>query len=96
MLVAVAQRQWFRLEHPGLVGEHDRLHAVAQAELLEDVRDVRLDRRLADEELLPDLCVRQARGDEAEDLVLARGELAELLGRRGARDARELARSRGA
>jgi hypothetical protein len=30
------------LEGAGLVGEHDRLHAVAELELLEDVRDVRL------------------------------------------------------
>ena len=40
------------LEEPGLVGEHDRLDAVAEVELLEDVRDVRLDGRVADEELL--------------------------------------------
>ena len=33
------------LEQPGPVGEHDRLHAVAQAELLQDVGDVGLDRR---------------------------------------------------
>ena len=39
------------LEEPAPVGEHDRLHAVAQIELLEDVRDVRLHGRLADEEL---------------------------------------------
>ena len=35
--------------------EHDRLHAVAQVELRQDVRDVRLDGRVADEERAPDL-----------------------------------------
>ena len=43
-----------------LMREHDRLHAVAQVELLEDVRDVRLDRRVADVELLADLRVGKA------------------------------------
>ena len=37
---------------PRLVGEHDRLHAVAQPELREQPRDVRLDRRLLDDEQL--------------------------------------------
>ena len=32
-----------RLEDPRLVGQHDRLDAVAEVELLEDVRDVCLD-----------------------------------------------------
>jgi hypothetical protein len=44
-----------RRGEPGLVGEHHRLDAVAEAELLEDVRDVCLDGRLADVELLTDL-----------------------------------------
>ena len=43
------------LEEPRLVCEYDGLDAVAEAELLEDVRDVRLDRRLADVELSTDL-----------------------------------------
>ena len=64
---------------PGLVGEHDRLDAVAEVELLEDVRDVRLHGRLADEELLPDLGVGEAVGDQAQDLELARGQLVERL-----------------
>jgi hypothetical protein len=38
------------LEEPGLVCEYDGLDAVAEAELLEDVRDVCLDGRLADVE----------------------------------------------
>ena len=50
------------LEEPGLVYEHNRLHTVAEAELLEDVRDVCLDGRLADVELLTDLCVAPASG----------------------------------
>ena len=68
-----------RVDEPGLVGEHDRLDAVAQVELLEDVRDVRLDGRLADVELLADLGVREAAGDQAEDVALALGQLVELL-----------------
>ena len=43
------------LEEPRLVCEYDGLDAVAEAELLEDVRDVRLGGRLADVELLTDL-----------------------------------------
>ena len=42
-------------EEPRLVCEYDGLDAVAEAELLEDVRDVRLDSRLADVELLTNL-----------------------------------------
>ncbi len=49
----------------GLVGEHHDLHAVAQPELLEHVGDVRLDGRLADVELRPDLCIREALREEA-------------------------------
>src|SRR4029077_18145687 len=68
-----------RLEDACLVREHDRLDAVAEFELLEDMRDVRLDGGVADVELAPDLRVREARSDEAEDLPLARGELVEAL-----------------
>src|SRR5690348_12287322 len=63
------------LVEPGLVYEYDRLHAVAEAELLEDVRDVGLYGRLADVELLTDLRVGQAAGDEQEDVLLSCGEL---------------------
>jgi hypothetical protein len=48
---------------PGLVCEHDDLDAVAEAEFLEDVRDVGPDGRLADVELGAALCVGQAAGD---------------------------------
>src|SRR6185312_14424146 len=63
------------LVEPGLVYEYHRLHAVAEAELGEDVRDVGLYGRLADVELLTDLCVGQAAGDEQEDVLLSCGEL---------------------
>jgi hypothetical protein len=43
------------LEETGLVGEYDRLDPVPQAELLQDVRDMCLDGRLADVQPLPDL-----------------------------------------
>src|SRR5213592_2170862 len=39
-----------RRSEPRLVGDHDRLDAVAQPELAQDARDVRLDRRLAEEQ----------------------------------------------
>jgi hypothetical protein len=52
---AVAARDWIVVQEPALVGQNDGLDAVAKAELGEDVRDVRLDRCLADEELLTDL-----------------------------------------
>jgi hypothetical protein len=46
-----------RANEPGFVGEHDRLYAVAEIELLQQVVDVGLDRRVGDEQLLSDLCV---------------------------------------
>jgi hypothetical protein len=64
-----------------LVGEDDRLDAISEPELLEDVRDVGLDGRLADVQVLRDLSVRQTAGHQPEDLALA--ELVELLRRRG-------------
>ena len=67
-----------RVEEPGLVGEHHGLHTVAEAELLEDVGDVRLHRGLADVELGADLRVGQPAGDQAEHLHLALGQLVEV------------------
>src|SRR5215218_3167071 len=61
-----------------LVGEEHGLHAIAQIELLENVRDVRLRRVLAHHELRGDLLIRQPAGDEAEHFEFARGELVEL------------------
>jgi hypothetical protein len=72
------------------VRKHDCLDTVAQVELLEDVRDVCLDGRIADVELLRDLRIRETAGDQAEDLELALRELLELFWRRRLRDAREL------
>ena len=69
-------------EEAGLVREHDCLDAVAEAELLQDVRDVRLDGSVADVELLTDLRVREAARDEAEDVELPLGQLVERLWRR--------------
>ena len=78
------------LEEPGLVCEYHRLDAVAETQLLEDVRDVCLHGRLADVDVLSDLCIGQAVGDQPEDLLLAGGELVELFRRRGPRKGGEL------
>ena len=59
------------LEDARLIGKHNRLDPIAKVELLEDVRDVRLDGRLADVELAPDLCVGQTAGHQAKDFLLA-------------------------
>src|SRR5262249_46395442 len=58
--------RWRSDEDPRLVGQHDELGAVAEVELLQDMRDVRLDGRVADVELLTDLRVGKPAGDEAE------------------------------
>ena len=68
-----------RLRKAGLVGQHGGLHTVAEAELLEDVRDVRLDGRLADVQPLADLRVGKAAGNEPKDVSLPGGELDQLL-----------------
>ena len=44
-----------RADESAFVGEHDRLDAVAHAELLQDARDVGLHGRLAEEEFAADL-----------------------------------------
>jgi hypothetical protein len=48
-------------------------------QLLEDVRDVGLDGRLADVELLPDLRVGESVGDEAKRFLLTGGEFVEFF-----------------
>src|SRR5206468_1200427 len=53
---------------------HGGLGAVRDAELREDVADVGLDGLLGDAELAGDALVREAAGDEREDLLLAAGE----------------------
>src|SRR5690349_11536797 len=52
---------------PRLVGEHDRLDAVAQAQLAEDARDVALDGRFAEKQLAGDLGVRHPARDQPQD-----------------------------
>src|SRR5262245_15952227 len=66
------------LDDPGLVGEDDCLHAVTQLELGQDVRDVGLHGRLAEEELAGDLGVRAPPGHLLQDFDLPRRELLEL------------------
>jgi hypothetical protein len=61
-----------RLYEARLVGEDNGLYAVPQIELLEQARDVRRRRVLADDELGRDLGVREAARDEAQHLSLAR------------------------
>jgi hypothetical protein len=61
------------------VGEHDRLHTVAEVELLKDVRDVRLHGCLADVESFRDLAVRMTASDQSKDISFAVAELVELL-----------------
>src|SRR5829696_5053609 len=78
---------------PCLVGEHDRLHPVAQFELAQQVGNVCLDRVLAEHELGCDLRVREPTGDEPQDLELPRGEFGDRGGNGAgfwARGAREL------
>ena len=60
-------------EETGLVCQYDCLHAIAEVELLEDVRDVCLDGGVADEELLCDLSIRKTAGDQSKDLLFACG-----------------------
>src|SRR5436189_4348023 len=69
-------RAW--LHEAALVDEHDCLYAVAEAELLQDVCDVRLDRRRAQVQLIGDLCVRESASDSLEDVELAFAQFAEL------------------
>ena len=51
-------------DEAALVGEHDRLYSVAKAELREQMRDVGLDRPFTEEELLGELGVALAGGEE--------------------------------
>ena len=69
----------------GLIREDDGLDPVSEREFREHAGDMGLDRRARDDELIGDLGVREAAGDEREDLVLARRELVELRGSRRSR-----------
>jgi hypothetical protein len=66
-----------RLNEAGVVRGDHRLNTVADAELSQEVRDVRLDRRLADDKARRDLRIGQAAGDQPQDLDLASGERCE-------------------
>src|SRR5258708_17319365 len=70
-----------------LVGENDRLYPVAQAELAEDPRHVRLDRRVAERQLCGEFRVGHAPGDQPEDLGFA-GRAQRQIPPRRARPAR--------
>src|SRR5207248_8697783 len=73
-------------DDPGFVGEDDGLYAVAQAELGEHSPDVRLDGGVGHDELLGDLRVGEAAGDEFQDVELAGCQVVELWWRpRGGR-----------
>src|ERR1700675_1049066 len=63
-----------------VVRESGRLGAASDVELAVDVRQVVLDRLLAEPEVGGDLLVRTARGDLLQDLAFAAGQ-AELVGR---------------
>jgi len=65
----------------GLVGEDDGLNAVAQAEFREHPPDMRLDGGVGHDELLGDLRVGEAAGDEFQDVELAGRQVVELWGR---------------
>src|SRR4051794_22113201 len=71
-------REWglvLPADEPVLDRVHRGLRAVAEAELAEDVRHVRLHRALRDAKVERDRLVRAAAGELGEDLELARREL---------------------
>src|SRR3954462_10583374 len=70
------------LDQTGLVGDHDQLGAIASRELHQQPADMCLRRRRADEQLVPDLLVRQATCDQSQNLDLALGQPLEVLARR--------------
>src|SRR5579872_2268025 len=57
-----------------LVGEHDRLNAVPELQLRENVRHVRLDGGLAERQLRGELGVAQAAGEQPQHLKLPGGQ----------------------
>jgi hypothetical protein len=63
----------------GLVGD-DRLHAVAEAELGEDARDVGFHCRFGDHQFGGDLGVGESAGDELQDFEFTPGQDRQLLG----------------
>jgi hypothetical protein len=59
---------------PGFAGEHDGLDPVAQAELGQHPADMNLHCALGQEQAGRDHAVGHARGDAAEDVLLAAGQ----------------------
>jgi hypothetical protein len=57
---------------------HRCLDPVAEIELLQDVRHVCLERRLADDQRLGDLGIREAARDQPQDIELTLGQLLQL------------------
>src|SRR5918994_3711238 len=78
-------------DEPVLVGEDDGLDPVAQTQLREQARDVRLDRGDLDEQRGRDLRVGHPTGYQAQDVGLSGGEPGESgVGARGWTAPREL------
>ncbi|PRY21941.1 hypothetical protein CLV70_1186 [Pseudosporangium ferrugineum] len=67
------------------VGQHDSLHPVAEVELGENARDVRLHGLQRDRQLLGDLGVGEAAGHQPQHLEFAGGQDVERAGTRGHR-----------
>ena len=65
------------VDEPGPDGDDCRLSPVGDAELREDMADVRLHRLLRQRQLAGDALVREAAGDEDQDLALARSQAVE-------------------
>src|SRR5436305_8080121 len=65
-------RTSWSVNHRLAQGDRDRLGAGVGLQLREDVPDVALDRLLRDEEPLGDIAVREAVGQQLQDLALAR------------------------
>jgi hypothetical protein len=72
------------LHETRLVRRDDGLHAVSQAELGEQARDVRLHRRVLDYQLPGDLGVRESAGEQAEHLALRAVSSSSPMGARSA------------
>src|SRR5215813_15567223 len=82
--VSLANRRFRRADlaarssQAALVREDDRLNSVAQLELHENPLDVGPDSGLLDDQDRRDLAVREAAGDQLEDLALAWGQPLEV------------------
>src|SRR5450755_5196248 len=68
-------------DEAGLVGEHNRLRAIAEVQLGQDPADMGLVGLLGDDQSVTDLGVGEATGYQPQDLGLPAGEHAERCGR---------------